>query len=107
MFQRLVLIALIPLLLGASGPCSESESVPASGIPGAIEGEGAIHQGVGPECPQTWHIATSDGRTLWPIDDPAFQVEGLRVRFVARENHDRSSICMAGTMVDVISIRKR
>ena len=107
MFQRLALIALIPLVLGAAGPCSQDESVPASGIPGTIEGEGTIHQGVGPECPQTWHIATPDGRTLWPVADPAFQVEGLRVRFVARENHDRSSICMAGTIVDVISIRKR
>ena len=107
MYQRLALIAVIPLLLGAAGPCSEDDFNPASGIPGAIEGEGTIHQGVGPECPQTWHIATSDGRTLWPVTDVAYQVEGLRVRYVARENRDAASICMAGTIVEVISIRKR
>ena len=100
MFQRLVLVAVIPLLLGA-GPCSESRT----GATDAIEGEGTIHQGVGPECPQTWHIATSDGRMLWPIEDPAFQTDGLRVRYSVREVRDRASICMAGTMGSHLSVR--
>lgn len=106
MFQRLILAAVIPVLLGATGPCSESTPVPKSTPGGAIEGEGTIHQGVGPECPQTWHIATSDGRTLWPVEDPAFQTEGLRVRYAVRELPGRMSICMAGTIVEVLRLER-
>ncbi len=107
MYKRLLFVALMPLLLGAAGPCSETSSTTESGTPGTIEGEGTMHQGVGPECPQTWHIATADGRKFWPVDDPAFQTDGLRVRFSVREARDRVSICMAGTIVDVITIEKR
>ncbi len=96
-----ILSITFPLLVALAGPCSQTE-------PGdrTIEGEGTVHQGVGPECPQTWHISTSDGRMYWPVEDPAFQQEGLRVRFAVRERPDMVSICMAGTIVDVISIRK-
>ncbi len=73
---------------------------------GSIVGAGTIHRGVGPECPDTWHIATADGRTLWPVDDVAFQVEGLRVRFKARERQGAVGICMAGTIVDLTHIEK-
>ena len=104
MIRRLLLVAVYPLLLGATGPCSGPNSRAAVSPP--LEEEGTIHQGVGPECPQTWYIATSDGRMLWPVDDPAFQQDGLRVRFTARERTDALSICMAGTIVEVISIRK-
>ena len=78
MYKRLLFVALMPLVLGASGPCSET-STTGSGVPGSIEGEGTMRQGVGPECPQTWHIAMADGRMFWPVDDPAFQTDGLRV----------------------------
>lgn len=106
--KRLLLAAAFPLLLGATGPCMGSKAgvQPVSEVEPTSEEEGTIHQGVGPECPLTWHIATSDGRMLWPVDDPAFQQEGLRVRFTVRERTDMLSICMAGTIVDVISIRK-
>jgi hypothetical protein len=100
--KRLLLAAMLPLLVGANGPCSTSRP----GGEGTLEGEGTIGRGVGPECPETWHIATADGRMLWPVEDPAFQQEGLRVRFTARERRDAMSICMAGTIVDVISMRK-
>ena len=95
---RWLLVAALPLLLGATGPCAKTD--------GTIDGEGVVRQGVGPECPQTWHVATEDGRMLWPLDDPAFQEDGLRVRFTARPRADAVSICMAGTMVEFISIRK-
>ena len=96
-----VSLTIVLLALVAAGPCT---GPPSGG--GALSGEGVVHQGVGPECPTTWHIATSDGRKLWPLNDPAFQVEGLRVRFSARERLDTASICMAGTMVDVVTIEK-
>lgn len=95
-------ILALPVLV-AAGPCSKTDPV---SMPGALAGEGVVHLGVGPECPQTWHIATADGRILWPVNDPAFQQEGLRVRFSARERTDLASICMAGTIVDVITIEK-
>ena len=107
MFQRWMLVAVIPMVLGAAGTCSETQPTSKPGTSGTIEGEGTIHQGVGPECPQIWHIATADGRKLWPVDDAAFQTEGLAVRFTVREAPDRMSICMAGTIVEVIALQKR
>lgn len=105
--KRLLLAAVFLLLVGATGPCSDSKTGAGGELLGGnLEGEGTIHLGVGPECPQTWHIATADGRVLWPVNDPAFQQEGLKVRYSARERTDMSSICMAGTIVDVISLRK-
>jgi hypothetical protein len=107
--KRLLLAAVLLLPIGA-GPCSDSTDTKTSDggstIARNVEGEGTIGLGVGPECPQTWHIATSDGRILWPVNDPAFQQEGLRVRYTVRERPDMSSICMAGVIVDVISLRK-
>ena len=101
--KRLLLAGTLLLLMGA-GPCSESKQT--TPVAGSFEGEGIVHQGVGPECPNVWHISTTDGRRLWPVEDAAFQVEGLRVRFSARERTDMASICMAGTIVDLIAIRK-
>ena len=101
---RTILLAALPLLLAAAGPCSDSKT--GGSPPADISAEGTIHRGVGPECPDTWHIATTDGRVLWPVNDPAFQQEGLRVRFTAKERPDMSSICMAGTIVDVLTIEK-
>jgi hypothetical protein len=98
--KRLAVALALPLLLGA-GPCSK-----ATPTAGAVAGQGVIHKGVGPECPETWHILTSTGDIYWPVNDPAFQQEGLRVSFSARERSDLASICMAGTLVDVISIAK-
>jgi hypothetical protein len=100
--NRLWLILALPAL-AAAGPCSNTTPV---ATPGTLAGEGVVHRGVGPECPETWHIATADGQILWPVNDPAFQQEGLKVRFSARERSDMASICMAGTIVDVISIEK-
>lgn len=101
---RLIFPAALLLLLGATGPCSHSET----GVSPApsLAGEGTVHRGVGPECPDTWHIRTADGRMIWPVSDPAFQQEGLRVRFTARERKDMASICMAGTIVDLMTIEK-
>jgi hypothetical protein len=99
---RLLLLFVFALAIGA-GPCSEKPSSPSD----AFEGEGVVHQGVGPECPKIWRITTDDGRMLWPVEDPAFQVEGLRVHFSARAKPHMASTCMAGTIVDLISLRKR
>lgn len=98
--KRIALILTFPLLVGA-GPCSEN--APTSG---SIAGEGVVHRGVGPECPQTWHIATASGEIYWPLENAAFQQEGLRVKFSIRPRADMASICMAGTMVEVVSIEK-
>lgn len=101
--MRRVLIALVLTMICAG--CNEQKA-PKLAAEGSIVGEGTIHRGVGPECPDTWHIATADGRMLWPIDDPAFHVDGLRVRFAARERHGAASICMTGTIVELTSIKK-
>jgi hypothetical protein len=74
--------------------------------PGSISGEGTIRRGVGPECPDTWCIETADGGKLWPVNDPVFQVDGLRVRYTAQKNEGAMSICMAGTNVNFTLIRK-
>jgi hypothetical protein len=73
---------------------------------GSIAGEGVVHRGVGPECPDTWHVATTDGKMYWPIADASFQVEGMHVRFSVRETGAMST-CMAGTNVVFLSMKKQ
>jgi hypothetical protein len=70
-----------------------------------IVGEGIVHKGVGPECPELWHVATADGKMFWPIADTDFQVEGLRVKFAVRESGAMST-CQAGTNVQFLSLKK-
>ncbi|HKQ19284.1 MAG TPA: hypothetical protein VJW75_06005 [Candidatus Eisenbacteria bacterium] len=94
MTRILILAALVCGISGAS--CLQSGD--------SLAGEGTVHRGVGPECPDEWHIATSKG-ILWPVKDPAFQIEGLRVRFRAREV-STASTCMAGQIVEFDSIEK-
>jgi hypothetical protein len=96
--QRWIVLAGCALALAAAGPCGERDD--------ALTGEGTIQRGVGPECPNTWHVATADGQMLWPVEDPALQQEGLRVRYSARPVPDRVSICMAGTIVEFVSLRR-
>ena len=98
--MRHVTIGAILILTLGAGPC-------ASGPPGegVFAGQGVVHKGVAPECPDQWRIDSLDGQSLWPLEKPEFQVEGLRVRFTARVR-DGVSICMTGTMVEVISIEK-
>lgn len=94
MKRILLMVALVCGISGAS--CLQSGD--------SLAGEGTVHRGVGPECPDVWHIATGQGM-LWPVEDPAFQIEGLRVRFKAREV-STASICMAGKTVEFDSIEK-
>lgn len=96
-----LMIGVILLLTMRTGPCTSSH--PGEGT---FAGQGVVHKGVGPECPDTWRIDNADGRMLWPLEKPEFQVEGLRVRFTARERQGVMSICMAGTMVEVITIER-
>ncbi len=96
---------LVAALLAAAGRCKGSN--PAPPLPGAFAGEGVVHRGVGPECPNVWRITTPDGRMLWPVEDARFHVEGLRVRFSARARADVASTCMAGTIVELTSIERR
>ena len=98
--KRIAWMLLVPLVLGV-GPCGTDK--PTSG---AIAGQGVMHQGVGPECPNTWAITTANGDVYWPVEDPAFHEEGLKVSFSVRHRPDMASICMAGTIVEVISIEK-
>jgi len=93
-------IGAILLLIMNTGPCARGQLAN-----GAFEGHGVVQKGVGPECPGTWRIDTADGKKLWPVEKPEFQVEGLRVRFTARPR-EGMSICMAGTMVEVITLEK-
>jgi hypothetical protein len=95
--KRLLVVIPLALMLITSGSCLPTDDV--------IEGEGTIHHGVGPECPGTWRVTSSDGRMLWPVEDPAFQQEGLRVRFTAQARGE-ASICMAGTPVKFVSLQK-
>jgi hypothetical protein len=98
--KRLAL-GLIGLLALGAGPCTSDRNEA-----GVIAERGVVHQGIAPECPNVWRIDTADGRMLWPVDKPEFQVEGLRVRFTARERNDLATTCMAGTVVELISIEK-
>lgn len=97
-------IFFVALLAMGAGPCTGPKQTPPA--PGTFDGEGVIHQGVGPECPNVWRITTTDGRMLWPVEDASFHVEGLRVRFSAKEKPDMASTCMAGTIVEMLSITK-
>lgn len=85
--------------------CVPTKSNP-NGNGGTITGEGVVHKGVGPECADVWHVAIAQGGMLWPVVDPAMQVEGLRVRFTARERTDVVSICMAGKNVEFTLLEK-
>jgi hypothetical protein len=87
----------------SAGGCSSTQK-PDPGD--AIVGEGTVYRGVGPECPEVWHVATTQGAMLWPVDDTAFQVEGLPVRFRARERSGTASICMAGKNVEFTLLEK-
>jgi len=98
----LVVIALACGFLTLSAGCVSNSQKVDSGVP--IDGEGTVHRGVGPECPTVWHVATAKG-VLWPVEGPAFQIEGLRVRFKAREV-STASICMAGKTVEFDLIEK-
>jgi heat shock protein HslJ len=84
----------------------EEQRAPAASAVGSISGEGAIRRGVGPECADTWSVETADGDLLWPVNDPALQIDGLRVRFTARKNEGAMSLCMAGTNVDFTQIER-
>ena len=106
--MRRLSIALLGLLILGAKPCTsdrQSQRTATTGPTEMFSGSGVVHQGVGPECPTTWRIDSADGRMLWPVEKPEFQVEGLRVRFTARER-EAASICMAGTIVEVITIEK-
>jgi hypothetical protein len=92
----------ILFLVGAA--CSASSQT--APTVGATAGEGVVRQGVGPECPRIWHIATASGDKYWPIENPAFQKDGLRVRFSVRPRTDLVSTCMAGTIVELIAIEE-
>jgi hypothetical protein len=102
--RYLLLAVAVIALTGAGGTCKDSGVTKGSDL---IEGEGVIHRGVGPECPNVWHIATPDGRQYWPVENPEFQQDGLAVRFAVREKPGAVSICMAGTIVEVVTLRKR
>jgi len=90
------------LLAVAAGPCQGPEK----SADVALEGSGTIHQGVGPECPSTWAVVTAEGQTLWPVNDPAFQKDGMKVRYTARPRQDMVSTCMAGTIVEFVALRR-
>jgi hypothetical protein len=102
--RRIVLALALAMVAGVSAGCQESETV---SVGDTIEGEGVMRQGVGPECPNQWHIATAEGQQLWPIDDPGFQKDGLRVKFRVRKRTDMMSNCQAGTTVEVISLERK
>ena len=65
----------------------------------SLSGAGTIRRGVGPECAGIWSVETGRGERLWPVTDPALQVEGLSVRFEAHRNEGAMSTCMSGTNV--------
>ena len=94
---RLMLAASLALSLVAAGSCKQGD--------GVLAGEGTVHQGVAPECPAIWRVDSDDGRMLWPVEDPAFQKEGLRVRFTARATGGMT-ICQAGTTVEFLTLRR-
>ncbi len=96
--KRLRMAIPLALIILASGSCREND--------GVIEGEGTVHLGVAPECPAIWRIDMTGGRMIWPIEDPAFQEEGVRVRFRARVKNEAVSICMAGTIVEIVSLQR-
>ena len=100
--KRFAAAAALFLLAAAAGPCEKP--TPAEG---PLGGEGTVHQGVGPECATTWAVVTPDHQTLWPVNDPAFQKEGMRVRYTAKSRPDMMSACQAGTIVEFITLEPK
>ena len=99
--KRPLLAASLFLLAVAAGPCGESTT-------DTIAGTGTISQGVGPECPNIWHVRPdAGGQILWPVENATFQKEGMQVRFTARARPDKASICMAGTIVDFLTMEAK
>ena len=103
--QRTVLSMALAASLAFGVGCVRTKSTP-NGNGGTISGDGVVHRGVGPECVDVWHVATAQGGMLWPVVDPAMQVEGLHVRFTARERTDVVSMCMAGKNVEFTLLEK-
>jgi heat shock protein HslJ len=105
--MRRVVIVLVLALLCAG--CDE-QGAPAASAPApaaaSLSGDGTVRRGVGPECADTWSVETADGERLWPVNDPALQIEGLPVRFEAQRNEGAMSVCMAGTNVTFTSIER-
>ena len=97
MKRALIVFAIAAAVVG----CKET------GPEGSFTGDGTIHRGVGPECPDTWHVATGDGTMLWPVIDGMFHVEGMHVKFVAHATDSAVSTCQAGTIVEFISMKKQ
>jgi hypothetical protein len=92
-------IALALLGLAALLPaCRESTS-------SVIVGTGIVHRAT-VEC-SAWFIHADSGIAFELTRlAPEFQQDGLKVRFALRKRGDLASICMAGPIVDVVSIAK-
>lgn len=99
--KRTLLGASLFLLAVAAGPCGDKTS------PDLLTGEGTVTQGVGPECPDRWAVRTANGDLLWPVENAAFQKKDLKVRFTARPKMGEMSICMAGTIVEFVTMEER
>jgi hypothetical protein len=58
------------------------------------------------EC-NAWFIAADSGPTYQLTSlDPAFQTEGMRVRYSVRQSAHSVTTCMRGRVVDVVSIAR-
>ena len=91
--------------LAAICSCDQQREAPVAPAD-ALSGAGTIRRGVGPECPDTWRVETEAGEQLWPVTDPALQVDGLPVRFEAQRNEGAMSFCMAGTNVEFTRLER-
>jgi len=96
--RRLTLTVLLLALVAGSGCMSSGTALaPVASGTGTIQHsdlEGGFYL-----------IVSDDGRKFDPVRlDPAFQRDGLRVRYVVRPRTDGVSVHMVGAIVDVIHI---
>jgi hypothetical protein len=96
-------------LLAALMLCAAVALVPACrhdpSEPGLVVGNGTV-LGAQAEC-SSWYLRTDSGLLYETRGLPAdFQQPGLRVHFTLRERSDFVSICMRGSIAEVISITR-
>ena len=96
-------------LLTALMLCAAVALVPACGHapsePDLVVGNGTV-LGAQAEC-SSWYLRTDSGLLYETRGLPSdFQQVGLRVRFTLRERNDLASVCMRGSMAEVISIAR-
>lgn len=89
-------LSLLPLACASANRSADGDVIEARGTVQFVELEGGFYG-----------IVADDGQRYDPTNlDEAYEEDGLRVRFRARERDDLMSIRMWGRIVEIISIER-